>query len=110
MKLYTDGSIVGWISTIRVLGDIFNLQGFFVWHLTMVIIMCIIWAVLIVLTTWAFWRGDIFLAKEEDILKDTVVGEETEKDTVSQCEHSEHGHHTPEPSYPQPLRPAFHYV
>ena len=69
-----------------------------------------VWAVLIVLTTWAFWRGDIFLATEEDILKDTVVGEEKEKDMISQYEDTEHGHHTPEPSYPQPLRSTFSYV
>lgn len=76
----------------------------------MVVLMCIVWGVLIVLTVWAFWRGDIFLAKEEDILNDTVIGEETEKDMVSQYEDSEHGHHTPVPGYPLPLHSAFNHV
>ncbi|KII91028.1 hypothetical protein PLICRDRAFT_107381 [Plicaturopsis crispa FD-325 SS-3] len=64
---------VGWISTLRVLGDIFHLEGFFVLHLTMTIIMCITWLILFVLTVLAFWKGKIFMAKEEDVLKDEDI-------------------------------------
>ncbi|PSR70442.1 hypothetical protein PHLCEN_2v13693 [Hermanssonia centrifuga] len=66
----------GWISTIRVLGDIFDLQGFFVWHLIMSILMCTVWVVLFALTAVAFWKGKIFLAKDEDVLKDSVKQKE----------------------------------
>ncbi len=68
--------LVGWISTIRVLGDIFDLQGFFVWHLIMSILMCTVWVVLFALTAVAFWKGKIFLAKDEDVLKDSVKQKE----------------------------------
>ncbi|CAL1697483.1 unnamed protein product [Somion occarium] len=64
---------VGWIATIRALGDIFELQGFFVWHLIMTIIMCTLWLVLFALTMLAFWKGKIFMAKDEDVIKDTLV-------------------------------------
>ncbi|KAH8093113.1 voltage-dependent anion channel-domain-containing protein [Cristinia sonorae] len=63
---------VGWISTIRVLGDIFNLKGFFIWHLVMAIIMCALWVILFSLTILAFFKGKIFYAKDEDVLKDIV--------------------------------------
>ena len=73
---------VGWISTVRVLGDIFNLQGFFVWHLIMAVAMCAVWLILFSLTILAFWKGKIFLAKDEDVWKDTIVPpeENTESD------------------------------
>jgi hypothetical protein len=61
---------VGWINTTRALGDIFHIQGFFTIHLIFVCIMCATWLVLIVLTAWAFWRGEIFFAKNEDVLAD----------------------------------------
>ncbi|TCD62836.1 hypothetical protein EIP91_006349 [Steccherinum ochraceum] len=63
---------VGWISTIRVLGDIFELKGFFIWHLIMAVVMCTLWVVLFSLTLWAFFKGKIFYAKDEDILQDIV--------------------------------------
>ncbi|KAH9856069.1 voltage-dependent anion channel-domain-containing protein [Lenzites betulinus] len=63
---------VGWISTIRVLGDIFNLKGFFIWHLIMAVILTVVWAVLFVLTVLAFCKGKIFLAKSEEVIKDSV--------------------------------------
>ncbi|EIW57040.1 uncharacterized protein TRAVEDRAFT_151665 [Trametes versicolor FP-101664 SS1] len=63
---------VGWISTIRVLGDIFKLKGFFIWHLIMAIIMTTVWAVLFVLTVLAFCKGKIFLAKSEEVIKDSL--------------------------------------
>ncbi|TFK83850.1 hypothetical protein K466DRAFT_244364 [Polyporus arcularius HHB13444] len=63
---------VGWISTIRVLGDTFELEGFFTWHLIMTIIMCTVWVVLFVLTVVAFFKGKIFLAKPEEVIQDSV--------------------------------------
>lgn len=73
---------VGWISCIRVLGDIFDLKGFYIWHLVMTIIMCILWVVLFSLTLVAFFKGEIFYAKDEDMLKDivTVRLEDAEKE------------------------------
>ncbi|OBZ74581.1 Malic acid transport protein [Grifola frondosa] len=63
---------VGWISTIRELGDIFSLPGFYVWHTIMAISMCLVWLVLFVLTIVAFCKGQIFMAKSEDVIKDAV--------------------------------------
>ena len=64
--------IVGWIATIRALGDIFNLNGFFVWHTVMAVLIVTVWVILIVFTIMAFWKGKIFYAKDEDVIKDTV--------------------------------------
>ncbi|KAI0338569.1 hypothetical protein BDW22DRAFT_1432372 [Trametopsis cervina] len=83
---------VGWIATIRLLGDTFNIQGFFIWHMIMVILMCIAWVVLFTLTAYAFWKGEIFMAKDEDVIKDTLLasshgskyGEESETSTVNE--------------------------
>ena len=61
---------MGFISVIRVLADVFDLPGFIVWHTVMVVFICITWAVLFFLTLMAFWRGKIFFAKPEDVLKD----------------------------------------
>ncbi|KAK7692818.1 hypothetical protein QCA50_004453 [Cerrena zonata] len=61
---------VGWILCIKKFGDIFELRGFYIWHFTMVILMCATWIILFVLTVVAFWKGKIFMASEEDVLKD----------------------------------------
>lgn len=61
---------VGWISTLRVLGDTLQIPGFFVLHMIMAIVMCVLWGVLIGLTALAFWKGKIFLATEADVLRD----------------------------------------
>ncbi|KAI9448713.1 voltage-dependent anion channel-domain-containing protein [Lactarius psammicola] len=61
---------VGWISTLRVLGDALNIPGFFTLHAVMAVLMCIVWLVLFVLTALAFWKGKIFLAAETDVLRD----------------------------------------
>ena len=55
------------------LGDIFNLRGFYIWHLIMAIIMCSVWVILFSLTLVAFFKGKIFYAKDEDVLKDLVT-------------------------------------
>ncbi|KAI0071518.1 hypothetical protein K474DRAFT_611655 [Panus rudis PR-1116 ss-1] len=70
---------VGWIATIRALGDIFKLQGFFAWHLIMAILMCTVWVILFIFTVMAFWEGKIFMAKDEDVLKDSVGDIEKKK-------------------------------
>ncbi|KAI0798201.1 voltage-dependent anion channel [Abortiporus biennis] len=82
---------VGWIATIRVLGDIFNLDGFFAWHLVMTIIMIIVWFVLIILTGLAFWKGKIFLAKDEDVLKDIIPSSPKEDDQETLAEKQSEG-------------------
>jgi tellurite resistance protein TehA-like permease len=61
---------VGWISTLRVLGDALQIPGFFVAHAVMAVLMCAVWAVLFGLTAVAFWKGKIFLADEADVLRD----------------------------------------
>ncbi|KAI0654597.1 voltage-dependent anion channel-domain-containing protein [Cubamyces menziesii] len=63
---------VGWISTIRVLGDVFKLKGFYVWHLAMAVLMCAVWLVLFALTAYAFVKGKIFLARREEVLQDAL--------------------------------------
>ena len=63
---------VGWISTIRALGDVFDIHGFYTWHLIMTILLCSVWVILFALTIWAFIKGKIFLAKPEEVIKDTV--------------------------------------
>lgn len=81
---------VGWIATIRTLGDIFNLKGFFIWHTIMAVIMVIIWLILIVLTGLAFWKGKIFMAKDEDVLQDSVLSELEETDEKPRGSHFSH--------------------
>lgn len=61
---------VGWISTLRVLGDTLQIPGFFVLHTIMAILMVTVWVVLFGLTAVAFWKGKIFLAAEVDVLRD----------------------------------------
>lgn len=67
---------MGFISVIRVLADIFDLPGFIVWHSIMVVLICITWVVLFFLTLMAFWRGKIFCAKPEDVLKDAPTSKQ----------------------------------
>jgi len=61
---------IGWISTTRVLGDVFDIVGFYDLHLVLSILMCALWLVLSVLTVLAFWKGLIFRSKEKDVLRD----------------------------------------
>ena len=61
---------MGWISCLRVLGDALHIQGFFVLHTIMAVLMCAVWVVLFFLTAVAFWKGKIFLADEADVLRD----------------------------------------
>jgi hypothetical protein len=61
---------VGWISTLRVLGDTLQIPGFYVLHTIMAVLMCTVWVVLFGLTALAFWKGKIFFATEADVLRD----------------------------------------
>lgn len=61
---------VGWILCIKKFGDIFQLRGFYIWNFVMVLLMCATWVILFCLTVIAFWRGKIFMASSEDVLKD----------------------------------------
>ncbi|EIN03552.1 hypothetical protein PUNSTDRAFT_146990 [Punctularia strigosozonata HHB-11173 SS5] len=72
---------VGWIATTKVLADTFVIPGFYVVHLIMVILMCIAWLILFALTILAFWKGKIFMAKDEEVLRDTssLLAKDAEK-------------------------------
>ncbi|EIN03551.1 hypothetical protein PUNSTDRAFT_77964 [Punctularia strigosozonata HHB-11173 SS5] len=61
---------VGWIATVRVLGDTFSIPGFYTLHLILVVAMCLVWLTLFVLTMTAFWKGDILLSEESLVLRD----------------------------------------
>ncbi|KIY52451.1 hypothetical protein FISHEDRAFT_69869 [Fistulina hepatica ATCC 64428] len=63
---------VGWISTVRVLADVFNVGWLGTIYLVLAICMCVIWLVLAVLTIAAAWKGIIFLSAEEDVARDQV--------------------------------------
>ncbi|KAL0960557.1 hypothetical protein HGRIS_005593 [Hohenbuehelia grisea] len=63
---------VGWIATLRLLGDVFNIKGFFIVHLIMSILMCLTWGILFVLTATAFWKGLIFRSQPEDVVRDII--------------------------------------
>ncbi|KAI0060713.1 hypothetical protein BV25DRAFT_923793 [Artomyces pyxidatus] len=71
---------VGWISMLRGLGDTLNIPGFYIVHAVMATLMCLTWLVLFTLTGVAFYRGEIFFAKPEDVLRDTK-GEDQINDT-----------------------------
>ena len=66
----------------------------------MVIIMCIVWLVLFSLTAVAFWKGKIFMAKDEDVINDMLTeknnGSESETSTLADAtekpSHNLHGH------------------
>ena len=78
----TGAFAVGWISTLRVLGDTLNIEGFYAVHLVMAVIMCTVWLVLFVLTMMAFWKGKIFLAKSEDVIQDEIEKKAMTKEMV----------------------------
>ncbi|KAF9046254.1 voltage-dependent anion channel [Panaeolus papilionaceus] len=62
---------VGWIATLRLLGDIFQIRGFYYVHVMLAVCMCITWAILFILTIVAFFKGLIFnTTNDEDVLQD----------------------------------------
>ncbi|KAF8321246.1 hypothetical protein DL93DRAFT_1624708 [Clavulina sp. PMI_390] len=62
---------VGWISTVKLLGDDLKIPGFYVLHDILTIAMCITWLLLVVFTATAFWRREIFY--EQDALPSKYV-------------------------------------
>ena len=73
------------------LGDTFDIPGFYTWHLVMAILLCVVWLVLFVLTAVAFWRGEIFLARSEDVLRDTMLSrEEAEREKEAAADGQAH--------------------
>ena len=83
---------MGWISTVRVLGDIFELRGFHTWHLVMTVLMCAVWLVLFFFTVWAFVKGKIFMAKPEEVIQDSV-DRKVLSPTASDSDSSHGGYH-----------------
>lgn len=87
-------SIVGWIATMRLFGDIFKVRGFYVTHAIMAVLICLAWLILFVLTLVAFWRGLIFHSKDEDVIKDTLPeAVEEEDDDMSIYDKKPDHHH-----------------
>ncbi|PBK60602.1 hypothetical protein ARMSODRAFT_897712 [Armillaria solidipes] len=78
---------VGWITTTRSLGDIFQIQGFFTFHLIMTILMCITWLVLFIFTVIAICKGRIFKSRREDVIRD-IQAEESEGAPAGKTEDS----------------------
>ncbi|KAK0188355.1 voltage-dependent anion channel-domain-containing protein [Armillaria mellea] len=68
---------LGWITATRSLGDIFQIQGFFTFHLVMTILMCITWLLLFIFTVIAICEGRIFKSRKEDVIRD-IQAEESE--------------------------------
>ncbi|KAK0202326.1 voltage-dependent anion channel-domain-containing protein [Desarmillaria ectypa] len=66
---------VGWINATRSLGDIFQIQGFFMFHLVMTVLMCITWLALFIFTVIAFCKGRIFKSRKEDVIRDIQAEE-----------------------------------
>ncbi|TFK95178.1 voltage-dependent anion channel-domain-containing protein [Pterulicium gracile] len=64
---------VGWISTLRVLGEVLSIPGLYTLHLIMTALMILTWAVLFVLTVVAFHRGLILMSPDEEVAKDSVA-------------------------------------
>lgn len=71
-ELMPHSSSVGWILCLRAFADIFNIEGFKIWHLVMTVIMCTTWVVLFALTAVAFWKRKIFISPPEAILRDQL--------------------------------------
>ncbi|KAF8754083.1 Voltage-dependent anion channel [Rhizoctonia solani] len=73
---------VGWINTIMALRKIFNIPGFDEWHLVMTIMVCVTWLVLFCLTIVAFWKGEVFMSRDEDIYADAPIAKPKPEDMV----------------------------
>ena len=66
-------NIVGWIVTLRLLADIFHIDGFYVLYAIMCSLMFVVWSVLFVLTVVAFAKGWIFNSSDEDVRRDAAM-------------------------------------
>ncbi|KAF7422307.1 hypothetical protein PC9H_010463 [Pleurotus ostreatus] len=81
---------VGWISTLALLGNIFEIKAFYYLHLMMTTIMVITWTVLFTLTLVAFWKGLIFRSKDEDVIKDSITISFSRRSSMSDVEAEKH--------------------
>lgn len=53
--------------------------------MVMAVLMCTVWVVLFSLTVLAFWKGKIFYARDEDVLKD-ILSDDPEKEKEKEGE------------------------
>lgn len=82
---------MGWISTLRALGDVLQIEFFFTLHAIFAFLMLVIWGILIVLTGIAIFKGVILRSKPEDVIRDTrgfVTIEEEKNDYSNSHSHS----------------------
>ena len=63
---------VGWILTLRVLGNVFQLRAFMILHIVCCCVLGLAWVVLFCLTIAAFLKGFILNSKPEDVLEDSI--------------------------------------
>ena len=75
----TNDRLVGWILTLRKLGDIFSISGFHTWNLVMTVLMVSTWVILFILTALAFWEGKIFISSSEAVIQDSYTIHASEK-------------------------------
>ena len=62
--------LVGMISTILVIGDIFECKFLWIVHAIFTIAMVIVWFILMTFTIIAFWKGQIFCSPPEAVIQD----------------------------------------
>ncbi|KAF8341350.1 voltage-dependent anion channel-domain-containing protein [Cantharellus anzutake] len=55
---------VGWITTVKLLGDHLHIPGFYIVHDVLTIAMCLTWLVLVICTSIAFLRHEIFFEQD----------------------------------------------
>lgn len=97
---------VGWILTVRKLGDIFDIRGFYIWNLIMTVMMFVTWLVLFGFTAVAFWKGEIFISSPEAVIRDTFKAHPaSEKHKQPDVETGVHPADVPEMSYSHPYGP-----
>ncbi|KAK0474111.1 voltage-dependent anion channel-domain-containing protein [Armillaria novae-zelandiae] len=83
---------IGWISTTRIMGDIFGIEFLYIIHLCLTIVMVLTWCTLFMLTVVVLCRGLIFKSKEEDVLKDILPAyNEHEENSISVVADEEQG-------------------
>lgn len=71
---------VGWINTTIALSKIFGIKGFEEWHLVMTALVCVTWLVLFSFTVLAFWKGEIFMSRDQDIYADVPISKQKPED------------------------------
>jgi len=64
---------VGWINTLTLYADIFGVRAFEIVHIIATSGICLVWAILVVLTVIAFWKGEILMSSDEDIAEENYT-------------------------------------